>query len=97
MNEYVKKQDPHLRGSIDLQEEVIQEPLLGRECANSNDALRQLSKIGIDRRAGIGLHPAEILDGVEVSNGKLIVCISDEGGRYKEGRRTKLETRLTVK
>jgi len=66
--------------------QVVQESPFSGESANSDDSFQQFTKVGKDGGTGVRFHSAKVTTGVEISNCKLSVCQSNEGGWNKEPR-----------
>ena len=57
---------PNLGSHIDLQMQIIQKPSFDRKRADGDDPLKQVAKVGIDRRARVGLHTPQVAGGIKV-------------------------------
>ena len=76
----------HLGGQINFRVKSVKEPLLGRKCADRDNALKQLAETREDRGACVRLHPSQVSSRIQVANCKRAIYIAKDRSGNEEQR-----------
>jgi len=66
--------------------QIIQEPILSRECSDSDNAFQEFTEVRENRRSRVGFHASKITSSVQVANGEFIIPKTNEKCRDEETR-----------
>jgi len=66
--------------------QIIQKPILSRECPDSDDAFQKFTEVRENGRSRVRLHASKIASGVQVANGEFIIPKTNEKCRDEETR-----------